>query len=342
MSEFYALENSEQLRRLEALVQQALVEFDRVGARVELIKARENAVFKITSVTGEKTALRVHRAGYHTNAALRSELKWMNALNDHGVSVPEVIPTRDHELFCVLGGDEVGGARQIDLFRWVDGEELGAIDETDTLDLSRLTRSFETVGQIAGRIHSHSTVWTPPADFSRHGWDIDGLVGESPLWGRFWELDALNSEQRRLMGKVRHTLQKALSALPDDSHHFGMIHADLVPENVLVDGDSVRLIDFDDAGFGWYLFEMATSLYFFYLEDFFGDLKQAYVTGYRQQRVLPDEELAKLPLLLLARSTTYLGWVHTRPNTQTAQEMTPALIEMACAVANDYYLNSVE
>ena len=39
-----------------------------------------------------------------------------------------------------------------------------------------------------------------------------------------------------------------------------MIHADLVPENVLVDGDSIRLIDFDDAGFGWHHFEIATAL----------------------------------------------------------------------------------
>ena len=339
MTDFYALSVEEQEQRLASLAADSLREFDRAGAAVDLIKARENAVFKVTTESGEKTALRIHRSGYHSDAALRSELHWMNALNDHGVSVPEVIPTGEGELFCVLGDDHVGGARQIDLFRWVDGDELGQIDDTATLDLSLLTKSFETVGGIAGRIHNHSAVWQPPDGFSRHGWDLDGLSGESPLWGRFWELAALTPDQRQLMHKVRETLQQELAALPTDSQHFGMIHADLVPENVLVDGDLVRLIDFDDAGFGWYLFEMATSLYFFYMEDFFDDLKLAFIQGYRKERSLTDADLSKLPLLLLARSTTYLGWVHTRPNTQTAEEMTPALIDMACQVADDYYAN---
>ena len=34
-----------------------------------------------------------------------------------------------------------------------------------------------------------------------------------------------------------------------------------VRENVLVDGDNIRLIDFDDAGFGWHMFEIATILH---------------------------------------------------------------------------------
>ena len=30
----------------------------------------------------------------------------------------------------------------------------------------------------------------------------------------------------------------------------------------MVQGDRIKLIDFDDAGFGWHLFELATALYF--------------------------------------------------------------------------------
>ena len=42
------------------------------------------------------------------------------------------------------------------------------------------------------------------------------------------------------------------------------------------------------------------------------------------------------PLFLFLRSTTYLGWVQTRPETQTAKELGPFLIDRACLVARRY------
>ena len=67
-----------------------------------------------------------------------------------------------------------------------------------------------------------------------------------------------------------------------------MIHADFVAENLMVDGDSVRLIDFDDAGFGWHLFELATALYFEMEEEHYPDAYRALIEGYREYRTLPS------------------------------------------------------
>ena len=55
-------------------------------------------------------------------------------------------------------------------------------------------------------------------------------------------------------------MYRELSKLAKSPGTYSMIHADFVAENVLVDEGRVRLIDFDDAGFGWHLFELATSL----------------------------------------------------------------------------------
>jgi hypothetical protein len=41
-------------------------------------------------------------------------------------------------------------------------------------------------------------------------------------------------------------------------------------------------------------------------------------------------------MFLAARGTTYLGWVHTRQETETARELTPMLVELFCATARDY------
>ena len=112
-----------------------------------------------------------------------------------------------------------------------------------------------------------------------------------------------------------------------------------MPENVLVNGESIRVIDFDDAGFGWYLFDIATVLYFIVDDPHYQIAFDALIQGYRTLRPLSDEQLLQLPMFLAARGTTYLGWVHTRHETETARELTPLLIDMACKVAIEY-LNS--
>jgi len=84
------------------------------------------------------------------------------------------------------------------------------------------------------------------------------------------------------------------------------------------------------------LFEIATSLYFSHNDKYFDQLIDPYIEGYRSERELSDEELSALPLFMMARATTYLGWVHTRKETETAQELTPMLVEMACSMAEDY------
>ncbi len=91
-----------------------------------------------------------------------------------------------------------------------------------------------------------------------------------------------------------------------------MIHADFLPENILVNDGELKLIDFDDSGYGWHLFEMATSLFPQADQPFYDDLVAAYVTGYRQHREFSDEQLALLPAFIMIRAFVYIGWLKTR------------------------------
>jgi Ser/Thr protein kinase RdoA (MazF antagonist) len=139
-----------------------------------------------------------------------------------------------------------------------------------------------------------------------------------------------------LFERLRVRVSQELAGFGTKSDRYGLIHADLVPENILVEGESLRIIDFDDAGFGWHMFEIATSLYFIRREGFYEIARDALIAGYRRQRPLADEHLRLLPMFLAARGTTYLGWVHTRKGEATARELTPQLIELAVAAADDY------
>jgi len=185
-----------------------------------------------------------------------------------------------------------------------------------------------------------SAGWQCPTGFRRHAWDAAGLVGEQPFWGRFWELAALTPGQTKLLVRARAKMAGELAAYGTKPDRYGLIHADLVPENLLVDGNRVQVIDFDDAGFGWHLFELATSLYFITGDSIYPTARESLIRGYRTEREMPDEALEWLPLFLAARGTTYLGWVHTRQDSDTARELTPLLAERACAVVEEYFAAS--
>ena len=53
-----------------------------------------------------------------------------------------------------------------------------------------------------------------------------------------------------------------------------------------MDGDALQVIDFDDAGYGWHLFEIATSLYFIRRDSIYEQARDAVIEGYRQLRTL--------------------------------------------------------
>jgi Ser/Thr protein kinase RdoA (MazF antagonist) len=324
------------LADMQALGLRALRHWDLVVSGLAPIKVRENAVFRVDLADGGRAVLRVHRHGYHSDEELASEFDWMRALQAAGIAVPRVIRSRQGRDFEVETAAGLDGRRQIDVFEWIDGRQLGSVEGGVGNDAATVASHYHTIGAIAARMHNHADSWRPPAAFRRHAWDAAGLVGERPLWGRFWELAALTPGQQSLLIRARTAISEELAAWGTHPDRYGLIHADLVPENMLVDGDRVRVIDFDDAGFGWHLFELATSLYFITGESIYPTARDALIRGYRSERPLPVDALARLPLFLAARGTTYLGWVHTRQGTETARELAPFLVERVCAVAEEF------
>jgi Ser/Thr protein kinase RdoA (MazF antagonist) len=236
--------------------------------------------------------------------------------------------------------DGVPEPRQVDVVAWIDGKPLDVMEDSESSSRSSreemLVTNFRTLGELTARVHNQASVWALPPGFKRHSWDIDGLIGESPFWGRFWELPALTNEQRATALKLRPLLVQRLTEFGMGSDRYSIIHADLLGDNILVCKDGLRLIDFDDAGFGWHLFEIATSLFWFSGEPFYSRLTEALLDGYRNIRPLSDEHWAMLPTFMVARGTTYLGWMHTRSETDTARELTPAVVENVMAMVTDY------
>lgn len=284
---------------MNTVVEQALALWGLTGASYHLIAARENQVFRVETAT-DTYALRLHRKGYRTDAELRSELQWMDAIAQGGVRVPTPIPSA-----C---GDFLQRAEgvQIDILTWLSGEPVGKTGQE--LVAADRTGLFREIGRQMARLHEISDAWQPPTGFTRCSWDRAGLLGDDPLWDRFWENPTLSETDRALFERLRHQADHDLALIEKDLD-YGLIHADLVRENVMVDADGLQLIDFDDGGFGFRLFDLATTLLKNLDEPDYPDLRAALTDGYLSVRQI---DLTALDLFIFLRSATYVGWIITR------------------------------
>lgn len=333
---FRALPTTEQAARLARLAASALREWSLGGARLELVKYRENAVFSVSAADGSRYAIRIHRPGYRSAAQVRSEIQWMRALAEVGVRTPEVLDTRNGDVLAVAEAAGVPEPRLCDLSRWIDGAQLGRLEHGVEGDLETATASYRTIGRIAAVVHEHGVRWPRPEGFSRPQWDAASLVGETPVFGDFRDLDCLSGEQISLLMDARAQVRERLDAFGRGSDRWGLLHGDFLPENVLVACDGLRLIDFDDCGDGWYVFELATALFPLLLQGTADAMGRAYIESYRSVRALPNEHLALLPTMLLARSLSYLGWPVGRPEIHEAAQIAPFLASVVTQLARCY------
>lgn len=336
MQDFYQLDELKQAQRLQSLADHALVFWGLEEADLRLIKYRENAVFEVKPQDKRRYALRIHRPGYHSDRALKSELLWLEALAQSDILVPKLIKNLADESFKLVKVDAIPEARQVDILAWVEGEQIGSIEAGLGEDIEQINCLFTCLGEMAAKLHNQSSQWRLPERFERHAWDLEGLLGEQPFWGRYWELSLLSPAQKDLLITLREVLYNDLSNVAKTPQNYSLIHADFVPENVLNDKGEMRLIDFDDAGFGWHMFELATALYFIREDNIYPHAKTALLAGYRQYRSLSEQDEAQLELFITVRAMTYLGWIRSRQETQTAREMAPELIRLACLQAQRY------
>ncbi|TXI07969.1 MAG: homoserine kinase [Rhizobium sp.] len=309
----------------DALQKRALEALDNWSVRAHepmLMKYRENAVFRITLEDGQFAALRLHRPGYHDETSLRSELHFMAALKLGGLDVPSPVPTTNRQSLVRLQANRYFPEQHADVVSWIDGVPLGQSGTPLSQSAEMQEAIFFRIGQNMATMHELADTWQPPERFRRPAWDGDGLIGEKPLWGRFWDCRGLSSESTIALSTLRQELRRALANTDSESLDYGLIHADLVRENIFLTGSdsNVAFIDFDDAGHGFRLFDLATTLLKNRNEPAYPAIEKALISGYRSRRLLSDAALATLPLFMVLRSLTYIGWLAERPEIPDSAE----------------------
>ena len=292
---------------------QALAAFGVEPVELHFVRLSENVTFRaIDGRDGSSLVLRLHRPWYHDIAALRSEHLWTRALVQAGIAAPVPLLTQAGESFVQVEIAATGERRWTGLARWVEGELLADVVARETDSAANAGR-FARVGAIMAAMHDVASGWTPPAEFQRHALDADGLMGPEPFWGPFWDHVIFSPAERdRLLG-MRDRLHAALTRYGKPAATFSLIHADLHPRNVVIDGAQAAVIDFDDTGFGWHQYDIAVALIDYQDHPDFAMFRDAFIAGYRSVRAISEADLALLPMFLLIRDMVQMGWFHQRP-----------------------------
>jgi Ser/Thr protein kinase RdoA (MazF antagonist) len=297
------------------------------GASATFVRHGENTTYRVTAGDGRQFALRIDRPGYQTVEAIRSELAWMDSLRASGVRTAPAVPGLDGDPVQTVP-DRTDLERTAVLFEWIDGVPLSAVGGLEP---------WARLGELMAQIHIHARDWARPPWFTRPAWDADALVGDEPRWGPPDPEGVFVEHDRAALEACRAEVRSRLKEIGFASDRFGLIHADLGFENVLVaDDGTVTIIDFDDSGNSWYLFELASALYPHDRGEGFGERRDALVAGYRRVLELPDELLAELPTFLMARRIQTLGWVFSRSETAHAERQRPRRIQSTPPATREY------
>ncbi|MPZ33647.1 MAG: phosphotransferase [Rhodospirillales bacterium] len=279
---------------------------------LELVSLAENVTYRVVDRRdGVAYALRLHRPWYHTLDELVSERAWVRALAEAGIAVQAPVRAREGQEYAAVTVPGTGEKRFAGLARWTTGRVLAEVLR-ETTDMQIAEHHFTQLGALAASLHDQAATWQPPATFTRNALDADGFMGSTLHWGPFWDHQGLSAAERRLMLDTRARLHAALARLDRPPSAYSMIHADMHPGNVLVDGGGLTIIDFDDAAWGWHAYDIAVALVH-QQGPSLAAFERAYVAGYRSVRPISEQSLMLLPMFRLVRGLAQIGWYHQRP-----------------------------
>jgi Ser/Thr protein kinase RdoA (MazF antagonist) len=298
------------------------------GTTVELLNVSENATFLVSDPETGSSVLRVHRLGYHTKREITSELAWMDALRaGAGVRTPRVLAAADGRRVVTVPERGRGVARHCVRFEFLPGTEPE----------EELTGShFAELGEITARMHRHAREWSRPPWFTRFHWDYTAAFGEQARWGRWQDGIAVGPSERRVLTRLDDVLRARLTAFGTGPARYGLVHADTRLANLLVHDGSVSVIDFDDSGFSWYLYDLGTAVSFFEHSPEVPALVDSWLDGYRRVGELSAEDQAEIWTFIMFRRLLLVAWIGSHRGVDIAAELGGGYTRGSCDLAESY------
>jgi Ser/Thr protein kinase RdoA (MazF antagonist) len=289
---------------LRRLAEHALSLYETEPVSLSPLTHFHNTTFVVTQPNSSRYVLRIHRGDEspldapQRRTRVESELWWLDRLRaDLDLSVPTAVRTPGGEGVVRVAVEGVPQARLCVLFHWMDGRFLHR---------RLMPAHLEQVSRLTARLHEHSRQLTVPAFFHRQR--VDRTDGETEeyvvrLFADHWSVEAVGV-MRAMFQRARRVQEE----LGSGSDTFGLIHADIHQKNYLFSDGTLRLIDFDDCGWGHYLYDLAVTINEVDYLPRGAALREALLAGYRQVRELSPAHLAMIETFIMLRKLQDITW----------------------------------
>lgn len=303
---------------------------------ISLLNVSENATFALSDPAGRELILRVHRVGYSSAEEIHSELAWMEALRGDGViDTAAPVPGADGDPVQILESRTGAAARFAVAFERLPGQEPAA---------RGAVHWFERLGELTARMHAHAKSWALPPGFRRKRWDFEAMVGPQGFWGPWRAAIGLDAGGVAILEDALELIRQRLGRFGQSPEVFGLVHADLRLANLLADGSRLRIIDFDDCGFSWLLYDFATAVSFIEHEPIVPELLRAWCNGYLKRLPLRAEDKEEIPTFVVLRRILLTAWLASHAEVPLARELgasyTEGTVELAQELMRGKFLSS--
>ena len=255
-----------------------------------------NLVYEYAS-GGRPYVLRVSYRPDRSAEQVQAELHFINYLAAGGVRVSQPIASTQGNLVEVI---TAGGMRFI-VVSFAKGKGVRVPDNGYRYRSGAPIEEYhQNWGQVLGQMHRLAKSYAPPrATVRRPEWSSEAEFQGFPYRDR---LPTIAEKYDELLAD--------LHALPRDADSYGLIHYDFNDGNFVVDYDNGNItgVDFDDACYFWYMFDLAAAWSCGMgwamsrpLEErraFMSHYMDQVMTGYTRENTLSEVEWARLPLFL--------------------------------------------
>ncbi|MFL0197870.1 phosphotransferase enzyme family protein [Clostridium sp. WILCCON 0269] len=299
---------------------------------VSLIILSENATYMVKNKkTGEKDGvLRISRPGYHTMDELNSEMAWLNQINEY---TPLIVanPIRGKD------GENVQIVKDLDGKKYfcVISEYLPG-ESPDENNEEQMVKQFKYLGEATAYLHRQTRIWNGASKLIRIEWTYDTIIGNHAAWGSWQDFPNLTSEAEMMFTEVSKIIEKRLNRYGKNKNNYGLIHADLRLANLLIEGNQIKVIDFDDCGFGWHLQDFASALSFIEEKAIVSKLVNAWLHGYKKVLPFTDTDFQEIDTFIMMRRLQLTAWLASHKESGPVAELSVGWMEGTMELAERY------
>lgn len=227
----------------EALKTKALNLFSTDAEKFEVVRFFENFVYQYES-EGTEYILRITHSSHRSMDQVRGELEFIDHLAKGGANVIVPILSRNGEL--------------VEKIEVTDGSEFYVISYKKALGEyipyeKRTDEVFRLWGKTIGQMHRLTREFMPSKpQFKRISWFEDDIyIPENYITGK--DADILEKFNKLL---------KYVHKLPVEDNSYGLIHSDIHAGNIVWDGKNIKVFDFDDAMYQFFISDLAIVFYY--------------------------------------------------------------------------------